>query len=47
LQLSDEDLFKRGLELKDQGNQLFKAKDFTNAYNIYVQAMMSLEKIRD
>lgn len=47
LQVSDEELYKRGLEFKDQGNGKFKSKEFEEAHNLYCQAMMSLDKIKE
>ena len=45
--VSDEDLYKQGLELKDKGNGHFKAKEHEQAVSLYREALIKLNKMEE
>lgn len=34
-QVSDEELYQKGLDFKNQGNEMFKTKEFSKAHDFY------------
>lgn len=45
--VSDEELYQRGLDFKNQGNEKFKTKIHAEAHDLYVQSVMNLDKMKE
>lgn len=45
--VSDEDLYKQALELKDKGNGHFKAKEHEQAISLYKEAIFKINKMEE